>query len=175
MATRICTGNGDCLTQTTDVNTYGKYPDVSCSHNCQPLKCPNFLVCGSVGPKWFLDIHRGTCWTCRSKNFRNLEFSEDECPTCLDTKMCVKLLNCSHKQCVDCFRRCQWGRGQQYFGVMFPYPDLEDEYEDDPDNERWKNDEKVQKWWRDCELAEVRRQMEYETEKNLRCCPLCRK
>jgi len=173
MATRICTGNGECLTQTTDMNTYGKYPDMTCSYNCEPMKCPNYLVCGAICPKWLFGCHRGTCVNCAVLNFGNLEFSEDECPTCLDTKTCLKLLNCSHKQCVDCFRRSWYGKERP--DIPFPIPELEEEYYDTSEEDRWQQNQLVVDWQARCDIAYDLWESEHQREQNLRCCPLCRK
>eukprot|EP00835_Amoeboradix_gromovi_P003052 NODE_189_length_15604_cov_0.314802.p7 type:complete len:125 gc:universal NODE_189_length_15604_cov_0.314802:9186-9560(+) len=34
------------------------------SHDCKPIKCPYYDVCGSTKVKYSLDIHRGYCMNC---------------------------------------------------------------------------------------------------------------
>src|SRR5579863_9504106 len=58
----MCDGNGHCLEQINCENKYYKYGN--CDYNCQPTKCPNFLLCNSSHPQWYLDIHDGLCVNC---------------------------------------------------------------------------------------------------------------
>ena len=40
----ICNGRGDCLIQTNYDNEYEKDKNLVCNHNCQPKKCPNYIL-----------------------------------------------------------------------------------------------------------------------------------
>ncbi len=179
MATRICTGNGDCLTQcghNRECNElYHKIEDMTCEFNCEPMKCPNYLICGDISPKWYFNCHWGTCLHCKFMFGKQkiLAFSESECPVCLETKQCVTLLNCEHKECVDCFKRAWYGAKTQQ--PPFPIPELEEEYYDTSDEDRWRENHLVVKWWNDIEKWEDTTSEERSREKYLRCCPLCRK
>ena len=78
--------------------------------------------------------------------------------------------------CISCFKRCYYGDENIEGKPIFPYPDIEDEYDDDTENIKWVNDyplikiynEELNKW--DDEKTE-----KYENEKNLRICSICRK
>lgn len=179
MATQMrkCSGRGECWESNGD--DY-KFPDVICEHNCQRKDCANARVCGTVNvPEWVADLMHGCCTKCNystpGQAFRKvLEFSEDECPTCFETKTCVTLPNCTHKQCVDCFKRCRYG-STPLPQPEFPYPELEDEYEDDPFAPKWKNDTLVQKYLQDLDKWDMEESKKYQEEESLRVCPLCRK
>ena len=165
--TRICSGRGDCWESN---GADYKYPDIICNHNCQRMSCVNARVCGTVNvPGWVANLMNGCCIGCNYQTgFRKpLEFSEDECPVCLETKECVTLLNCTHKQCVDCFKRCRFG-GTPPPQPEFPYPELEDEYYDDSLAPKWKNDTLVEKWLQDLDKWDAERSVEYQKEESLR-------
>jgi hypothetical protein len=178
MEPRVCDGNGECLMQP-DFGEYRedcKNPDVSCAHNCVPKKCPNLAVCGSIVPEWLLLCKRGKCVQCDMSFGKVLTFSteDEECPICLDTKPSVQLLNCGHMVCVDCFKRC-WNGPVEPPQPPFPYPELEDEFDEDPMSHPLNFDPRVIRWYRDMDAWEERRSAEYEREKSNRQCPLCRK
>ena len=46
-----CDGSGICLRQIY-INSYEKDTEIKCNYNCEPIKCPNYLVCESLNPKW---------------------------------------------------------------------------------------------------------------------------
>lgn len=179
MTSLICKGDGSCLEQTTCKNGYKKYDNVSCEHNCQPIKCPNYLVCEHLRPQWFLWCHRGVCGTPCGVSFNNthLQFFENtECPICFETITCVKQINCEHKICIDCFKRCHlppyWNDPQP----DFPYDSsVEDEYDNDQENPRWRNDPLIQKYERDSNKWYNDREIREESESYLKVCSLCRK
>ena len=174
----ICHGNGDCLTQTTNCNTYGKAPGWSCTYNCTPLPCPNVSVCGTWIPKWILELKRsGVCISCDSQFHKKLDTVETtDCPVCLETKPGVVMPKCTHSMCVDCFKRCMYGAPDEP-EPQFPYPeDIHDEWEmsvrDDPTwHARYPLAKKWDKAWNKWnEQTETK----YSKEKNLRKCPYCR-
>ena len=181
MEPRICDGHGDCLCQCDDGNYRAdhKHPMDTCTHNCQPKKCPNFLVCGSIVPEWLLLCKRGRCVHCDMMFGKIMEFSEvpEECPVCLETATCVNLINCDHKMCVSCFKRCCDGPPKSP-EPPFPYPELEDEYFDGigntPANPMF-YDPLVVKYNRDWNAWDDAWNTSYSREKSLRKCPLCRK
>jgi hypothetical protein len=172
-----CDGFGNCLTQTDDVNCYGKLPDVTCTHGCQPIDCPNYAVCGNNGPKWYMLCHHGRCTTCDMRYGKNLPFKEEpeECPVCMETSECVMLPKCGHTMCVQCFKRCVDGppRANE---PRFPYPDKEDEYFDQGNEETNPlfHDPLVVKYNADWNLWEDEWNHQYDREHNLRACPMCR-
>jgi len=56
-----------------------------------------------------------------------------ECFVCLELKECTTYPRCVHIICIDCFTRCFCGKPEP----PFPYPELENEYFDDPNNSKW--------------------------------------
>lgn len=173
----ICKGDGVCLTQTIDCNTYEKDQDVICEHNCKPQSCPNVEICGSWQPKWLVTLKRsGCCIDCDSKFKKTLNFvDETECPMCFETSRCVIQPNCTHPTCIKCFKRCNYGE-PDYPPPVFPYPEIEEEYFElgnDEDNPKF-NDPLIQKYNADYNLWEDLKDQKYYNEQNLRKCPICR-
>ena len=177
-----CPGDGECLGQSGDREfEYEKRTDIKCEHDCQPIKCPNYLICGALEPQRILWCYHGTCSNCQymcGKKFGGkgvLKFTEDvECPICMETKTCVEGLRCDHNVCVDCFRRCR--NGQHKPQPQFPYSsEVEDEYDVDQDAERWRNDPLIAKYKADWVQYELDEKITYLKEASLRVCPLCRK
>ena len=87
--------------------------------------------------------------------------------------MGVKQINCDHKICIDCFKRCHYGI--HYIPQpVFPYSrEIEDEwFNGDP---RWINDPLIKKYEKECELYELTIDETYEKEASLRICSICRK
>lgn len=180
---RICTGNGDCLEQNCDpsINSvYVKYRDMTCEHNCEPVKCPNFAVCGEALPRWVLGCHGGRCWRCNDRFGKNLTFPDEpvECPVCMEVKLSVIQPNCTHMMCLDCFKRMQIDGPPRTGQPAFPYPDREDEYFDYFDISGGQHplyyDPLVLKFNADCERWEEEWCEKWRAEENLRKCPLCR-
>ena len=58
-----CPGNGMCLYED-EPGQFSCKDYMTCEFGCQPVKCPNYEVCGSAGPEWMLGCTRGTCGYC---------------------------------------------------------------------------------------------------------------
>jgi hypothetical protein len=145
--------------------------------NLNPIKCPNFDMCGTIAPEWYYECHRGTCMNCAITFGGKLTFyeSEEECIVCLETGKTVKFLRCNHKVCHKCFKRCFYGKEREEEPV-FPYDDnIWDEYEEDENNEKWlKEYPLISEWNKRCDEIEHYYQSKYDSEENLRKCALCR-
>ena len=153
------------------------------------IKCKNHELCESVLPKWWYkckgnylctNCHMmfGTWGSGENAHTGNgiLELSDNlECPICFETKKGISYPRCEHAACIDCFKRCMYGDSDGDNEPSFPYPDIEEEYGDDPENPKWKNDyplikihnEELNKW-------DDKKNQKHENESNLRKCPLCR-
>ena len=142
------------------------------------IKCKNYEVCDSVLPKWWWDCKN--CYICTNCDmmFGKLDIKDNiNCPLCFEYKKGVSYPKCDHKICIDCFKRCFYGDKCIDTEPVFPYPDIEEEYQDDPDNPKWKRIEYVligvynteYRIWDDSRIEK------YENEKYLRNCSLCRK
>ena len=184
----ICNGDGCCLTQTNDCNTYEKYPNVTCGYNCKAIPCPNVEICGQWGPKWYLRLRNSkVCLHCDMYFTKKLDFVEDmECPMCFETTRCVVQPNCTHVTCVDCFKRC-WNGEMDTPPPKFPYPEeIEKQYykelDESPDIYAYTDiDDKWHQYYpllveydRQYELYNHYKDSKYISEGNLRKCPLCR-
>lgn len=185
---RVCNGDGSCLTQTDDCNTYAKDPEFTCEYNCSPKLCGNYVICGTISPEWLLRIRsRCVCMSCDMQFRKKLDIIESiECPLCFEIKKCVVQPNCTHATCVDCFKRCMYGEPSEDY-PQFPYSkEIEDMYDEELSNTsnldntdefdaKWKRDYPlVQKWERDCEQWHDDKDLKYHNEENLRKCPICR-
>jgi hypothetical protein len=190
-----CKGNGECLVQSFE-NDYIKRNDIICNHSCVPLKCKNYILCGSKCPEMYVGSWggKGLCMSCHESfgtwgvmpkgNIGKgiLEITNNiECPICLEEKECISQPYCNHSLCVECFKEC-YGYNWEYDvpRPKFPYSeDIELEYEDYNTREEIeifenkyplmkKYHEEYDKWHDDKIIA-------YRKIKHIFCiCPLCR-
>jgi hypothetical protein len=104
-----------------------------------------------------------------------LEFYNNlECPICLENTRCVTQPNCNHYACINCFKRCYYGK--EY--PNFPYPEIEGEYYEDIDNNNYENNSKYDKYRHEInkyDLLVEKIEDENITETVTNKCPLCRK
>lgn len=174
-----CNGDGFCLRQGDGPNGYE--PN-NCPHKCVPIECPNFKICETILPKCITFCHKGTCGSCAYMIGRPPEYSGKltfydsvECPVCLEEKPGVKQVRCEHKICIDCFKRCNYG-GEYIPQPVFPYSEeIEDEYDNNPDNDKWREYPLIKKYKEDWVLYELTKDETYRREKSLRICGICRK
>jgi len=116
-------------------------------------------------------------WTSCGKEYigkGSLQFYDNlECPICLENKRCVSQPRCNHSTCISCFKRCYYGK--EY--PSFPYPELEEEYYDDIENNNYVNNSKWNIYRHNIDEYELLYdKIENENaNKNLKKCPLCRK
>jgi hypothetical protein len=176
------------MSQTRDMDYETNNVGYDCQYPEGGIKCKNYEVCDAVLPDWWwdckecylctnCDIHFGT-WTTNT-GFGNdgkgiLEFIDNyECAICMETKRCVSQPKCNHFVCIDCFKRCYYG--DESGRPDFPYPEIEEEYDDDQDNPKWREYPLIAIYNQEWNAWDDNRMEKYEREKNLRCCPLCRK
>jgi hypothetical protein len=145
-------------------------------NNKQPngrIKCKNYELClNTVFAAPFKNNY--LCDECHSAYEKQLEIKDNiECPICLEIKKGVSQPLCSHFTCVDCFKLCYYSH--EIIEPKFPYPDLEDEYDDDMNNPKWINDYPlIRPYW--IELRKYNSKIKEKNKKEfLKICPLCRK
>jgi len=169
-----CNGKGECLVQS-NTGEYDKDNNTTCVHNCKPIICPNYILCNTEYPEWVGDRHNGLCANCNimfgtwngRKGILNI-INDVECPICLETVICISQPKCDHSLCINCFKRCHYGKEEP----IFPYPEIEDDYYDNPNNEKWKEYLNINKY----ESAYNIWEREKDEEQGLLSrCPLCRK
>lgn len=174
-----CDGSGICLRQIY-INSYEKDTEIKCNYNCEPIKCPNYLVCESLNPKWLYYCHReDLCTSCSVVDGSGkLSFSDEiiECPICLEHKLGVKQINCNHFICIHCFKRCHYGEERVDY-PNFPYSkEIENEYEENPNDPKWERDYPLIKIYIETlDSIDNYYDQKYDNEENLRKCPLCRR
>lgn len=83
------------------------------------------------------------------------------------------LPRCEHSVCIECFKRCYYGSKENE--PEFPYPEIEEEYDDDPENPKWNNYPLIQIYNEEYDIWLDEKEEKYLNEENLRKCPLCRK
>ena len=141
---KLCKGDGECLMQTNSEDEYAKNPEYVCEHNCVLIECPNYVLCNNKGPQWVLSCSNGICIDC-DLTFGTWKGGKGILETKLDIECCVcleehclgiSLPKCVHFICVICMKKRYFPKHNPVF-PKFPYPELEDEYDDDPDNEKW--------------------------------------
>ena len=149
------------------------------------LKCDNYELCEAKLPDWWFECKGNyLCCNCHcmfgtwddKKGKGTLEFYNNlECPICLENTRCVSQPNCDHYACINCFKRCYYGK--EY--PNFPYPEIEGEYYEDIDNNNYENNSKYDKYRHginEYDLLVEKIEDENTTETNINNkCPLCRK
>lgn len=102
--------------------------------------CKNFKLCGSVLPDWWwecksnyiclnCDIHFGTWGSKTGKGI--LDYSPSiECPVCMEEDVeGMSYPNCNHLICINCLRRCIYGKPHEDY-PSFPYDEnVEEEFD----------------------------------------------
>jgi len=137
------------------------------------IRCKNHIVCETVLPRWFKGCY--LCTNCDMLFGRILKITEPvECPICLEVKKGITLSRCTHAICIVCFKRCYYGDESRAGEPVFPYPEMEDEYWDDPENPKWLHDPLIQSYHEELNAWEDKKIEKYENEMHLRTCPLCR-
>ena len=142
------------------------------------IKCQNYIICKCVLPEyWFECKGCYLCTNCDMMFGKSLKISNNlECPVCLEIKECILQSICNHSVCIDCFKQCYYGDEMHDEEPIFPYPNIQHEYDDDQENIKWNNDyplikiynEKFNKWY-DNKIKK------YKNKINFKNCPLCRK
>lgn len=152
------------------------------------VKCANYKLCGIMLPHWWFKCKGnylcGKCvimfgtWSNEivSRTGKGVLPIVDnvECPICLETKEGITQPNCDHTLCINCMTRCYYG-DDSIKAPVFPYPDIEDEYFNFPEDPRWENYPliRIYNLWYD--IWDDERTTKYESENHLRRCPLCRR
>lgn len=159
----VCSGNGICLEPNSQIK---------CQHQCQRDKCPNYVICGAMEPKWIFDCNEAKCIECAANGFILTNLGISKCPICLESKDCIKQQNCQHPICVSCWKRCHPVYEDE---PPFPYSvDIEDAYfERDDDNHNWSEDELIIQYKKDYDEWDQNNEKRYRNEAHLRLCPLC--
>jgi hypothetical protein len=139
------------------------------------IKCKNHKLCKSILPKWWWNSNE--CYLCTNCEmvFGELTFKEMECPICFDFKNGLSPLKCDHFICIDCFQRCYYGDEDKDNEPHFPYPELEEEYFNHPDLDKWNHYPFIRIFHEEWIMWDEKRIEKYDNEESLRKCPLCRK
>ena len=138
------------------------------------IKCFNYKYCSAVLPPWWWECRENyLCTPCDMMHGPIEEKNDTECPICLNTTGCV-VLRCQHPLCETCFKRCHFPK--QPPQPPFPYPEIEEDYDNDMENPKWYRDYPlIKNWQKEMDNWFDTQEEKYESEKYLRCCPLCRK
>ena len=66
------------------------------------FKCENYIICETI----FNYNNQNLCINCNHFFGKLIIYENNECPICLNYTKCIKLQNCDHCLCVNCFKRC---------------------------------------------------------------------
>lgn len=133
MASRTCSGDGECLIQC-GCSCYDEERDIpltectcghrahirfiggneefdvycrhmACSFNCQLIECHNFRICGKKYPQRILWAHNGMCVNC-AVSLGKIKFLDEsrECPICIEHKDAIEISCNKHTICLDCWK-----------------------------------------------------------------------
>ena len=145
------------------------------------IKCKNYELCECVLPEWWFErteyysCNNCSTWSTNNKGVFKIT-NNIECPICMEIKKGIKKPNCYHNICICCFKKCYYCNESYNIEPIFPYPDIQYEYEKDQKNPKWEIDypliklynEEWNKW-------DDNRQEKYEIEKFIRRCSICHK
>lgn len=152
------------------------------------IKCKNYKLCDTILPKcWYEYKRMYLCINChmmfgswtggdgiKREGKGELDFFDNkECDICYNITLNVSYPNCNHSICINCFKRCFYGDYSNE--PEFPYPEIEDEYDDEPDNLKWNNYPLIEKWRIEWNKWEDIRMENLDRDDNLRNCCICRK
>lgn len=144
------------------------------------IKCKNYEICKGILPEWWFECKDCYyCSNCDMMCLNDLKFGDNiECPICLETQRCVTQPKCDHFICIDCFKRCYHGEDDKT-EPKFPFPEIEDEYFDDFENDtnpKWSQYQfDISVWNEQCEEWDYQQMIKYENEEHLHHCCICRK
>lgn len=110
------------------------------------IKCKNYEICEGT-----LTGCRNMCIAClmmfgtrsnsthESYRTGKLDILDDlVCSACLETRRSVLLPTCSHTLCIRCFRNYYYNEDiDDENEPIFPYPDIEEEYSNNPEDPKW--------------------------------------
>lgn len=127
------------------------------------VKCPNFIICNTRIP-----MGRSICHTCEHMfGILKIMNSIAKCSICLRKRKGVSQPTCCHIICIECFKQCYFVEGNP----LFPYPEMKDEYDNDPYNIKWDEYPNITRWNKDCvQLEDIRDNKIYF---NTQVCPFC--
>jgi hypothetical protein len=103
-----CGGDGSCLSQMDDGNYQKGYGKI-CQYECEPLECPNYIICETNFPLWLSYCHHGYCPNCTAifgckVNIQNIK--PEKCDICYEKITTVaKFPKCAHYVCIPCYRK----------------------------------------------------------------------
>jgi len=142
------------------------------------IKCINQIICDNILPKWWFEC-KGSylCSICDMMFGKILEVKDNiECIICLEIKKCIKQPMCDHSVCINCFKKCYYGDETNVGEPIFPYPDIEDEYYEDQENQKWDiNYPLIKMYNEEFNIWDNIKTKKYDNEEYLIKCPLCRK
>ena len=145
------------------------------------MKCINYEICQT---EFGCIAFKGICACCSiffNKHKFNIFVNVEECPICYDdNKKSVNLFNCSHKMCIDCFRKLNYELKENEVTQLipqepaFPYPELHSQYLMSSNDEKWYIDPKIVEYideWDKWDSLFFETQIKFIKRE----CPLCRK
>ena len=102
-----CKGKGECLKEDFDGNFYSSS---DCNFNCEPEKCPNYIICKSIKSKNHLESNENVCQPCQMffgkwRGWNSILKKEfNKCSTCEENNLCILNEKNNKYLCISCFR-----------------------------------------------------------------------
>ena len=172
---KICNGDGKCFKQNY-FNTFVKDYNIICLYNCEKIKCKNNILCGNVEPEWWSATNNGLCTECNVnygewKHGSIPDIFNAYCPICMEDKESIKMSNCNHSTCIECYKKCNMDICIE--PPIFPYNnDTELSYMKNPFNKRWTYDALIIKYEK--KLIRWNKNNKIRPENYLTTCCICR-
>jgi hypothetical protein len=157
------------------------------------VKCKNHEVCRAILPRKYTHgdylcvactMMFGVWFSTRSNEqhigWGHLPITDAlECPICLEMKRSISQPRCEHTVCIDCFRRCNYGKECPEDEPPFPHPDIEKDYYEDQGNPVWYTDypliQRFDEDWKEWSDLCGETACDSDPETYHPHCPLCRK
>ena len=153
-----CSGKGECI-KVIGHNNFTINKKFFCINDCEPIPCPNFVVCGTILPEHLLqDAKYNTCPHCEKTFGRHVgghgilgQKMIEECGICYSEDVLgITNPKCTHFICIECFTAC-------YASVLprhikgrppaFPYGrDIQIRYAQDPLSPEWFDYPEIANW-----------------------------
>jgi hypothetical protein len=182
----VCKGNGSCLSSAwKNENIYLYNNSIYCTFNCIPDYCPNYIVCNRICPQFIFEKSFNVCNYC-VKIIKRLGIQtynidilpEQECNICYDNDIHIKLPQCRHSICINCFRKL-WYKSV-FFDIenepLFPQPHLYNRYCTDIEyaNQLRKDNMNIEIYQREWNEWDYNRRNSFHDAPYLEKCPMCR-
>lgn len=100
-------------------------------------KCKNYKWCQTMIPNNYFENSK-VCVYCTMAPEQVPKIIDDiTCRSCYKITHGIKDPNCNHTFCIECFKQCYHVSRKKLHELVFPYPEIEDDYLNNPYDIKW--------------------------------------